>query len=156
MKAIVGVLAVTRSVRPATHAAKSSPMMATTQGQSRPISAIRFTREVIFEATWFTRSLRPARLLAPLYGSDRHSGRPTRAFTSRLSTVGLPPCCWISLQQRLDSFCWRDFHPRERQLASQHLLRITYYSFWVSLRAYMSAQNCVESPFTCLPGRTGQ
>src|SRR6516162_3482059 len=28
-------------------------------------SAIRFTREVIFEATWFTQSFRPARLLAP-------------------------------------------------------------------------------------------
>src|SRR6202790_3727758 len=35
-------------------------------------SAIRFTREVIFEATWFTHSLRPASLLAPLYGSDRY------------------------------------------------------------------------------------
>src|SRR6266699_5878842 len=33
--------------------------------------AIRSTREVNFEATWFTHLLRPARLLAPLYGSDR-------------------------------------------------------------------------------------
>ena len=32
--------------------------------------AIRFTREVNFGATWFTNSLRPARLLAPLHGSD--------------------------------------------------------------------------------------
>ena len=33
--------------------------------------AIRCTREVNFGATWFTHSLPPARLLAPLYGSDR-------------------------------------------------------------------------------------
>src|SRR6202051_2452212 len=32
--------------------------------------AIHFTREVNFGATWFTHSLRPARLLAPLHGSD--------------------------------------------------------------------------------------
>src|SRR5262249_25918600 len=35
------------------------------------ISAIRFTREETFEASWFTHLLRPASLLAPLYGSDR-------------------------------------------------------------------------------------
>jgi hypothetical protein len=33
--------------------------------------AIRFTREETFEASWFTHLLRPASLLAPLYGSDR-------------------------------------------------------------------------------------
>jgi hypothetical protein len=32
--------------------------------------AIRFTRAVNFGATWFTHSLRPVRLLAPLDGSD--------------------------------------------------------------------------------------
>jgi len=53
-------------------------------------SAIRFTRELVFEATWFTQSLRPARLLAPLYGSDRRSSRPTGAFTSRLSAGRSP------------------------------------------------------------------
>jgi len=52
--------------------------------------AIRFTREVNFGATWFTQSLRPASLLAPLYGSDRYSGRPPGAFTSRLSTGRSP------------------------------------------------------------------
>jgi hypothetical protein len=34
--------------------------------------------------------LRPARLLAPLYGSDRYSRRPPGAFTSRLSTGRSP------------------------------------------------------------------
>src|ERR1700719_4316938 len=52
--------------------------------------AIHFTREVNFGATWFTHSLRPARLLAPLYGSDRYSGWPPGAFTSRLSTGRSP------------------------------------------------------------------
>src|SRR5208282_3135560 len=51
--------------------------------------AIRFTREVNFGATWFTHSLRPARLLAPLHGSDWDA--PARgAFTSRLSTGRSP------------------------------------------------------------------
>src|SRR6516162_11220596 len=66
-------------------------------------SAIRFTREVIFEATWFTQSLRPARLLAPLYGSDRHSVGPRGLLLPGFQQVGLPSCCWISLQQCLDS-----------------------------------------------------
>jgi hypothetical protein len=52
--------------------------------------AIRFTREVHFGAASFTHSLRPARLLAPLYGSDRYSGRPPGTFTSRLSTGRSP------------------------------------------------------------------
>ena len=37
--------------------------------------AIRFTRAMTFGATWFTHLLRPARLLAPQYGSDHHRGR---------------------------------------------------------------------------------
>src|ERR1700746_2986097 len=36
--------------------------------------AIRFTRAMIFGATWFTHLLRPARLLAPQYGSDHLRG----------------------------------------------------------------------------------
>ena len=84
-------------------------------------SAIRFTREVIFEATWFTQSLRPARLLAPLYGSDRHSSRPTGAFTSRLS-AGRSPSLLLGITTTASGLlCWRDFHPLERQLASLHL-----------------------------------
>jgi hypothetical protein len=84
--------------------------------------AIRFTREVIFEATWFTQSLRPTRLLAPLYGSDRHSSRPTGAFTSRLST-GRSPSLLLDITTTASGLlCWRGFHPQERQLASLHLL----------------------------------
>jgi hypothetical protein len=80
-------------------------------------SAIRFTRAVIFEATWFTQSLRPARLLAPLYGSDRHSSRPTGAFTSRLST-GRSPSLMLDVTATASGLlCWRGFPPRERQLA---------------------------------------
>jgi hypothetical protein len=36
--------------------------------------AIRFTRAMTFGATWFTHLLRPARLLAPQYGSDHPRG----------------------------------------------------------------------------------
>src|SRR5207247_2367836 len=47
--------------------------------------AIRFTRGTYFGASRFTHLLRPAKLLAPLYGSDRYA-RPSGAFTSRLPT----------------------------------------------------------------------
>src|ERR1700730_8044468 len=53
------------------------------------LPAIRFTRGKYFGASRFTHLLRPAKLLAPLYGSDRHA-RPSRAFTSRLPTDRLP------------------------------------------------------------------
>src|SRR5258706_3080313 len=36
--------------------------------------AIRFARAMTFGATWFTHLLRPARLLAPQYGSDHPRG----------------------------------------------------------------------------------
>src|SRR5438270_4930275 len=47
--------------------------------------AIRFTRGPSFGPSWFTHLLRPVRLLALLYGSDRYA-RPPRAFTSRVPT----------------------------------------------------------------------
>src|SRR5436853_4467400 len=37
--------------------------------------AIRFTRAMTFVASWFTHLLRPARLLAPRYGSDHLRGQ---------------------------------------------------------------------------------
>ena len=51
--------------------------------------AIRFTRGTSFGASWFAHLLRPVRLLALLYGSDRYA-RPPRAFTSRLPTDRSP------------------------------------------------------------------
>src|SRR6202011_2360829 len=51
--------------------------------------AIRFTRGTYFGASRFTHLLRPTKLLALLYGSDRYA-RPSRAFTSRLPTDRLP------------------------------------------------------------------
>src|SRR3982074_3965002 len=53
------------------------------------LPAIRFTRGKYFGASRFTHLLRPAKLLAPLYGSDRHA-RPPGAFTSRLPTDRVP------------------------------------------------------------------
>src|SRR6516162_9468489 len=57
-----------------------------------------------------------------LYGSDRHSHRPTGAFTSRLS-AGRSPFLLLGITTTASGLlCWRDFHPQERQLASLHLL----------------------------------
>ena len=58
------------------------------------IPQIRFTRGTYFEASWFTHSLRPVRLLAPLNGSDRspsHRGLLLPGFRR----LGRPPRRWI-------------------------------------------------------------
>src|SRR3981189_48456 len=87
------------------------------------LPAIRFTRGKYFGASRFTHLLRPAKLLAPLYGSDRHA-RPPGAFTSRLPTDRLPsPLCCSHIQQATGLLCWRDSHPLEWQLASLHQIR---------------------------------
>src|SRR6516162_684893 len=61
----------------------------------------------------------PAKLLAPLYGSDRYA-RPPGAFTSRLPTDRLPSPLLDMTTTATGLLCWRDFHPLERQLASLH------------------------------------
>src|SRR6516164_1584003 len=81
--------------------------------------AIRFSRGEYFGASRFTHLLRPAKLLAPLYGSDRY-GRPPRAFTSRLPTARSPFPLLDITTTATGLLCWRDFHPREWQLASLH------------------------------------
>src|ERR1700730_6389255 len=55
------------------------------------LPAIRFTRGKYFGASRFTHLLRPAKLLAPLYGSDRHA-RPPGSFYFQASngSVALP------------------------------------------------------------------
>src|ERR1700726_4230378 len=85
------------------------------------LPAIRFTRGKYFGASRFTHLLRPAKLLAPLYGSDRHA-RPSRAFTSRLPTDRLPSPLLDMTTTATGLLCWRDSHPLEWQLASLHLL----------------------------------
>jgi len=84
--------------------------------------AIRFTRGKYFGASRFTHLLRPAKLLAPLYGSDRYA-RPSEAFTSRLSTDRLPFPLLDMTTTATGLLCWRDFHPLEWQLASLHQIR---------------------------------
>src|SRR6516162_1112005 len=81
--------------------------------------AIRFSRGEYFGASRFTHLLRPAKLLAPLYGSDRY-GRPPRAFTSRLPTARSPFPLLDITTTATGLLCWRVFHPRESQLASLH------------------------------------
>src|ERR1700737_4917619 len=83
------------------------------------LPAIRFTRGKYFGASRFTHLLRPAKLLAPLYGSDRHA-RPSRAFTSRLPTDRLPSPLLDMTTTATGLLCWRDSHPLEWQLASLH------------------------------------
>src|ERR1700692_2299798 len=85
------------------------------------LPAIRFTRGKYFGASRFTHLLRPAKLLAPLYGSDRHA-RPPGAFTSRLPTDRLPSPLLDMTTTATGLLCWRDSHPLEWQLASLHLL----------------------------------
>ena len=84
--------------------------------------AIRFTRGTSFGASRFTHLLRPAKLLAPLYGSDRYA-RPSGAFTSRLPTDRLPSPLLDMTTTATGLLCWRDFHPLEWQLASLHQTR---------------------------------
>ena len=63
--------------------------------------------------------LRPARLLAPLYGSD-WTVQPSGAFTSRLPT-GRSPSLLLDISTTVTGLlCWRDSHPLEWQLASLH------------------------------------
>src|SRR5258708_30168624 len=66
--------------------------------------------------------LRPTKLLALLYGSDRYA-RPSRAFTSRLPTDRLPSPLLDMTTTATGLLCWRDFHPLESQLASLHQIR---------------------------------
>ena len=84
--------------------------------------AIRFTRGTSFGASRFTHLLRPAKLLAPLYGSDRYA-RPPGAFTSRLPTDRSPSPLLDMTTTVTGLLCWRDFHPLEWQLASLHQIR---------------------------------
>src|SRR5256886_17356 len=102
--------------------------------------AIRFTRGTSFGASRFTHLLRPAKLLAPLYGSDRYA-RPSRAFTSRLPTDRLPSPLLDMTTTATGLLCWRDFHPLEWQLASLHQIRTcsfpAYGSYLESLTAML-------------------
>src|SRR6202043_2523039 len=83
------------------------------------LPAIRFTRGKYFGASRFTHLLRPAKLLAPLYGSDRHA-RPPGAFTSRLPTDRSPSPLLDITTTATGLLCWRDSHPLEWQIASLH------------------------------------
>ena len=91
-----------------------------TKGLGTPdVPAIRFSRGHGFRGYSGSQLLRPVRLLAPLYGPDRVS-RPTGAFTSRLS-AGRSPSPLLDMTTTVTGlFCWRDFHPQDRQLASLH------------------------------------
>src|SRR6202022_296448 len=90
--------------------------------------AIRFTRGTYFGASRFTHLLRPTKLLALLYGSDRYA-RPSRAFTSRLPTDRLPSPLLDMTTTATGLLCRRDFHPLEWQLASLHQIRTCGFAF---------------------------
>src|SRR5438876_4754240 len=97
----------------------TSPSLSSEQLGTPNSPAIRFTRGTSFGASRFTRLLRPARLLALLYGSDR-CARPPRAFTSRLPTDRSPSPLLGITTAATGLLCWRDLHPLEWQLASLH------------------------------------
>src|SRR5260370_12338640 len=91
------------------------------------LPAIRFTRGKYFGASRFTHLLRPAKLLAPLYGSDRHA-RPPGAFTSRLPTDRLPSPLLDMTTTATGLLCWRDSHPLEWQPSSLHQVPTLHFS----------------------------
>src|SRR6059058_5851306 len=131
----------------------TSPSPRSEQLGTPNLPAIRFTRGTSFGASRFTHLLRPAKLLAPLYGSDRYA-RPSGAFTSRLPTDRLPSPLLDMTTTATGLLCWRDFHPLEWQLASLHQIRAG------PIRALGSHLGCVTAkravrgpaPLTRLPG----
>src|SRR3974390_3558513 len=86
------------------------------------VPAIRFTRGTSFGASRFTHLLQPAKLLAPLHGSDRYA-RPSGAFTSRLPTDRLPSPLLDMTKKATGLLCWRGSHPLECQLPSLPTIR---------------------------------
>src|SRR5262249_20886664 len=116
--------------------------------------AIRFTRGTYFGASRFTHLLRPAKLLAPLYGSDRYT-RPSRAFTSRLPTDQLPSPLLDMTTTATGLFCLRDSHPLEWQLASLHQIRTCSFPAYGSHLGYprqLYAAVCEPTSLTRLSG----
>jgi hypothetical protein len=118
--------------------------------------AIRFARGTHFGASRFTHLLRPAKLFAPLYGSDRYA-RPPRAFTSRLPTDRLPSPLLDMTTTATGLLCWRDFHPLEWQLASLHQNRTCGFPAYGSHLGCLTAKRfalsvCVPAPVTRLCG----
>jgi hypothetical protein len=103
--------------------------------------AIRFARGSYFGASRFTHLLRPASLLAPLYGSNRYA-RPPGAFTSRLSTARSPSPLLDMTTTATGLLCWRDFHPQEWQLASLHQIRTSGFPTYGSYLEYLTASVC--------------
>ena len=57
--------------------------------------AIRFARALNFEASAVCTLLRPVRLLAPLYGSDRALPSHRELLLPGFQRVGHPSRCWI-------------------------------------------------------------
>src|SRR6266700_2278098 len=72
--------------------------------------AIRSTREVNFEATWFTIRYGLPGCSPPCTDQTDNQIGPRGLLLPGFQQVGLPSRCWISLQQRLDLLCWRDSH----------------------------------------------
>src|SRR6516225_1154742 len=112
------------------------------------LPAIRFTRGTSFGASRFTHLLRPAKLLAPLSGSDRYA-RPSGAFTSRLPTDRLPSPLLDMTTTATGLLCWRDFHPLEWQLASLHQIRTCGFPAYGSHLGSRRQANCRMRPSVC-------
>src|SRR5262249_15581926 len=107
--------------------------------------AIRFARGTYFGASWFTRLLRPVRLLAPLYGSDWNA-QPTGASTSRLSTDRSPSPLLDMTTTATGLLWWPDSHPPEWQLASLHQIRTCGFPAYGSCLGWVTAQVAVYAP----------
>ena len=87
-----------------------------TNGSALPVSRNPFHAGVSFRGFTGSLPLRPAKLLAPLYGSDWNI-QPSGTFTSRLSTDWSPSPLLDITTTATGLLCWRDSHPLEWQLA---------------------------------------
>src|SRR3974390_1150808 len=131
----------------------TSPSPRSEQLGTPNVPAIRFTRGTSFGASRFTHLLQPAKLLAPLYGSDRYA-RPSGAFTSRLPTDWLPAPLLDMTTTATGLLCWRDSHPLECQLASLHQTRTCSFPAYGSHLGYprRCCAVCSPAPGTRAPG----
>src|SRR3954469_20850945 len=83
------------------------------------IPAIRFTRDLVFEAS-LVRICYGLSGCSPPWTDLTEFPRPPGAFTSRLPT-GRSPFPSLDMTTTASGLlCWRDFHPQEWQLASLH------------------------------------
>jgi hypothetical protein len=91
-----------------------------TNGSALPISRNPFHAGDAFRGFTGSLPLRPARLLAPLHGSDWDAPALGDFYNQAFDGSVSLPVAGYNYNSGWISFCWRDLHPLEWQLASLH------------------------------------